>query len=194
LASEQFRPAEETLARALQNDPMAAHCFPDLSKRPGQVRWLYHMSLRYGLRYGAVDTIAEVDGVAVWFRPAIRALTWPRMLRTGMFAAPWAVGWGATRRMLVFLRSSVAVHARAISAPHWYLFALGVRPECQGQGLGALLVRHGLQRAQADGLPCYLETTNEKNAAFYHKYGFQFVQQSQVPSGGPRVLGLLAER
>ena len=194
LAKEQFRPAEETLAKALENDPTAEYFFPNVSKRLGRLRWLYRVCLRYALRYGAVDTVERVDGVAVWFRPEFTAWTWPRMFRTGMLAAPWAVGWSATRRILTFIRASAAVHSRAIAGPHWYLSTLGVRPECQGQGLGASLVRHGLRRAQADGLPCYLETTTERAVAFYLKNGFQLVRQGRVTGNGPHVFGLLAGR
>ncbi len=194
LSREQSQPAEVTLAKALANDPMMAYSFPNVVKRPGRLHWLCRTCFRYGLRYGAVDAVEGVDGVAVWFRPGFTALTWPRMLRAGMLAAPWAVGWRATRRMLTFLRCSATVHSRAIAGPHWYLATLGVRPECQGQGLGAALVRHGLERARTDGLPCYLETTTERAVAFYLKNGFQLVRQGRVTGNGPHVFGLLAGR
>jgi hypothetical protein len=44
-----------------------------------------------------------------------------------------------------------------------------------------------LRRADADGLPCYLETMKERNVPFYQKYGFEVVVDELVPKGGPRL-------
>lgn len=40
-------------------------------------------------------------------------------------------------------------------------------------------------RAEAEGVPCYLETVNEKNVPFYQKHGFVVKFSGQVPQGGP---------
>lgn len=39
--------------------------------------------------------------------------------------------------------------------------------------------------ADADGLPCYLETMKERNVVFYEKHGFQVVVGDDLPKGGP---------
>jgi ribosomal protein S18 acetylase RimI-like enzyme len=191
LASAHFQRAEETLASALQHEPVCAYFFPQVPSRLERMRRVVRAGLRYALRYGAVDTASEAAGVAVWHRPEFMTLTWTRMLGTGMLSVPWAAGWRASRRIRTYLRSIEAVHSRSISGPHWYLRILGVRPESQGQRLGTSLGQHGLERAQADGLPCYLETTNERNVAFYQKNGFRLVQQGQVPNDGPLIWGFL---
>ena len=55
--------------------------------------------------------------------------------------------------------------------PFHYLQFLAVHPSAQGQGLGRVLLGHGLARAAAAGLPVYLESTNPRNLAFYHSMG-----------------------
>jgi ribosomal protein S18 acetylase RimI-like enzyme len=57
--------------------------------------------------------------------------------------------------------------------PHWYLPWIGVRPEAQGRGLGSALLDLGLARADAEGLPAYLEATSRRNAALYARHGFE---------------------
>jgi ribosomal protein S18 acetylase RimI-like enzyme len=76
---------------------------------------------------------------------------------------------------------------------HWYLWGLGVEPSRQGQGIGGMLIQPVLARADASGLPCYLETMNEKNVPFYEKHGFKIVSDAEVPRHGLRVWAMLRE-
>ncbi len=57
--------------------------------------------------------------------------------------------------------------------PHWYLSMLGVDPACQGRGLGSALLKAGLARCDAEGLPAYLESSNPKNVPLYERFGFE---------------------
>ncbi len=51
-----------------------------------------------------------------------------------------------------------------------------------------------LARADADGVPCYLETFNTRLVAFYHKHGFRVVAEDRVPgSVGPRFWGMVRD-
>ena len=54
----------------------------------------------------------------------------------------------------------------------WYLVYLGTRPEYQGQGLAKKLIREVTDKADAEGLPVYLESSNPRNPVIYRKYGF----------------------
>jgi GNAT superfamily N-acetyltransferase len=68
---------------------------------------------------------------------------------------------------------------------HWYLPWLGVRPERQGGGLGAALLREGLVRVDADGLPVYLETPNPRTIQFYERHGFAVTGVAQAGACPP---------
>ena len=69
----------------------------------------------------------------------------------------------------------------------WYLFLLGVEPNCQRRGLGGALMRPVLERADAARQPCYLETENQRNVAFYLKQGFEtIVNGEEAGSSGVR--------
>ena len=69
---------------------------------------------------------------------------------------------------------------------HWYLFILGTEPAAQGQGLGSALLAQVLARVDADGMPVYLESSNERNLAWYGRHGFE-VTSEVVILGGPRI-------
>jgi GNAT superfamily N-acetyltransferase len=67
--------------------------------------------------------------------------------------------------------------------PHWYLAILGVRPERTGRGLGGALLEPGLARADAEGMPSYLENSNPRNVPFYERHGFDVVAEHWLPNG-----------
>ncbi len=73
------------------------------------------------------------------------------------------------------------MHRQLVDGPHWYLWALGVAPERQGQGIGGALLAPILARADAEGLPCYLETQTEANVAFYARRGFEVLAADELP-------------
>lgn len=57
--------------------------------------------------------------------------------------------------------------------PVAYLGTLAVRPSAQGKGLGGQLLRAFLEKAEAMGVPAWLENSNPKNHSFYSAYGFE---------------------
>jgi len=77
-----------------------------------------------------------------------------------------------------------ALIRRDVPTPHWYLSILGVDPDHQGKGLGGALLQPALAKADQEGLPCYLETLEEKNLAFYGRHGFEVLVDDREPHSG----------
>jgi ribosomal protein S18 acetylase RimI-like enzyme len=174
--------AVESLTRAFADDPMYAVIFPDVEARIAKTRLLWHALLRYQLRYGEVYTTPTVSGVAAWAKPERRDYPLWRTIRTG-FALPLAVARFAREeraRMMTIMRHADKIHKRIMPDPHWYLVVLGVDPACQGQGIGSGLLQPVLERAAADGVPCYLEAVTAPNVAFYQRHGFQIVEEAST--------------
>jgi len=185
--------ASEVLARAFQNDPMLKYLVPDDARRVGLLPSFFGTVVRYCLRYGEVYTTETLDGIACWLSPGNTEPTIGRMLRIGIHVSPLQFGWAGLRRFMTLAGYTDAVHERAVSGQYWYLWALGVNPPCQGQGIGGMLMQPVLARADAARLACYLETENEGNVSFYQKYGFQVVSKGEVPKGGLGVWAMLRE-
>ena len=90
------------------------------------------------------------------------------------------------RAFPTFVRFGSSIDRAHPSEPHWYLEVLSVRPEHQRQGLGSRLVTPILERADRDGLACYLETADPDNVDFYQRFGFDIVDPAlEVIAGGP---------
>ena len=69
--------------------------------------------------------------------------------------------------------------------PHWYLATLGTAVEQQGKGVGGALMRPVLEHCDAEGIPCYLESSKERNVPFYRRHGFEVVKEVPLPGEGP---------
>jgi GNAT superfamily N-acetyltransferase len=69
--------------------------------------------------------------------------------------------------------------------PHWYLPLIGVDPSAQGRGVGSALMRRGLEAADREHLPAYLESSNPKNIPLYERHGFELLGTIQKGSSPP---------
>lgn len=74
---------------------------------------------------------------------------------------------------------------RHLAEPHLYVPYVGVVPEAQGAGLGTRLLGRTLGRADAAGMPTYLEATSERNAALYQRLGFEHLGAFTVLGSPP---------
>lgn len=77
--------------------------------------------------------------------------------------------------------------------PHWYLALIGADPAAQGQGQGASLLRSGLAKADAAGLPAYLESSKAANLPFYEHFGFTVREEVRLPQDGPTLWAMWRE-
>ena len=185
-----FTPAQEALGRAFGADPLFTYLVPEAARRARFLSWYAGAMIRLGRRVGVVDAAtvapAPVAGVAVWLRPGHTALPLSALVRARLLpGVPLRLGPTGFGRFVRFAQAAEGLHRCVVPGPHWYLLLLGVAPERQRQGLGSALVRAGLDRAAADGLPCYLETLNAADLSFYHKHGFAVAATGAVPRGGP---------
>ena len=143
---------------------------------------------------GIAEKTSDLTGVALWHPPE-RDLGVCAMVRSGL-ALPRSVMSLPRRdrkRMLFSFRQIGARRKALMPEPHWYVAALGVDPEVQGQGLGSVLMAHGMARADRDGRPIYLETETERNVGFYRRFGFDVVEEF-IPEGLNVPMWLLARR
>ena len=180
LKPNQASTAANTLARAFRDDPLMHILSPNEKRRLDVGRWFFGAAISYGLRYhGEVSCNDDASAAAIWFPPGHTHLSPFRMLRAGMGAMPFKAGINGTMRFFKAMPVTEAFH-KAVEGPHWYLLALGTRPDVQGTGLGSALVELGTEQADKAEIPCYLETATESNVAFYRKRGFEVTGETEV--------------
>ncbi|CAM1508042.1 Fc.00g048900.m01.CDS01 [Cosmosporella sp. VM-42] len=70
---------------------------------------------------------------------------------------------------------------------HYYLELIAVRKEWMGKGAASSLMRWGVNLADAEGLPCFLEATPNARPV-YEKYGFRVVSEDELESSEGKIL------
>ena len=174
----------QALASAFEDDPVIAWIFPDEHRRRRVLPVFMEFRLR-NLAFPHDEVWMTVDGsaAAVWLPPPGRwQLSRPQQLRL----LPALVRFLGLRTVSVLggLDRMEARHPH--DPPHWYLFILGTEQAAQGRGLGSALLAQVLARVDADGMPAYLESSNERNLAWYGRHGFEVTSEVVIP-GGPRI-------
>src|SRR5690349_6659896 len=188
LERDQLGEASDVLARAFQDDPAWVWLLPDADRRRRLLPWLF----RVGFDVTAADvwsTPGPILGAARWLPPGRPAMRVGPTLRA-LVTTPFHLG-AATGAFLSYGRAVEQMRAEVADGPHWYLAGIGVDPSAQRQGVGAALLRPGLEAAERAGLPAALLTNNEANLAFYESHGFGVVRQGRTPEDGPRAWAMV---
>jgi GNAT superfamily N-acetyltransferase len=195
------RAVVDLLARALRDNPSTAGMFgPGPRRRLRGARAIYSLILANGEQ---PPLVARADGRIVgaaavsppgtcFYRRSQshvhRIGVAGRDISIEMPAVPWSqligllrVGWRSLERAGSFARSGMAQDP---AAPHWHVELVGVEPDLQGRGIGAMLMEAVLRQSDAAGELAYLETDTPENVEFYRHRGFEVAGQDQ-PLGVP---------
>lgn len=185
LCEENLSSAAESLARAFHDDPLQSYVFPDAAERAARSLAHFAPLLRYGMLFGEVlTTEGKPLGAAVWLPPETWEVTPERAAAAGFDDLPNVLGEEAANRFFSALGAIDPYHHRDVPPAHWYLMVVGVAPEARGQGLGRALLEPIMNRADASGLPCYLETAQPDNVEFYEYLGFKKIMEVVEPQSG----------
>jgi ribosomal protein S18 acetylase RimI-like enzyme len=174
----------QALGSAFQDDPVIAWIFPDEHRRRAVLAAFMEFRLRkLAFPHDEVWMTAGGTAAAVWLPPPGRwQLSRPQRLRL----LPPLVRFFGLRTASVLGALDRMDQRHPHDPSHWYLFILGTEQAAQGRGLGSALLAQVLARVDADGMPAYLESSNERNIALYGRHGFEVTSEVAIP-GGPRI-------
>ena len=177
----------QTLAQAFQNDPALCWIIPDAERRRARLPMLFDILFESDLPTGMILGSAGGEAASLWRAPGTADTGVLELLRS---ALPMIRIFGSgIGRGIAISNALDAHHPKAF--PYWYLHFVGVEPGFQGKGWGGAIIRDGLARTAADGLPTYLETATPENVPLYQRLGFDIVKEWDVPGGGPHFWSML---
>lgn len=171
----------DVMQAAFHDDPVARFIQPDEAKRPVGIGNFAKMTVRLPADRREVYLAEGGTAAAIWSPPdqwelSIRE---SRPLLLGMLRTP--------SRFLVAMRFFSQADRMHPEEPHWYLDLVGTRPEHQGRGIGEALLRPVLDRCDEQGLPVWTYSSNRQNLAFYHRLGFEVLDEVVLMKGAPVV-------
>ena len=170
-----------TVTAAFFDDPLWGPIFPDRAHRAAQASQLWRLFVTSAsLRYPWTFVAGDADAAAVWVPPGGHELTDDESAGYDEFLVGFAGRIAADEIMAI---GKVFDDAHP-TEPHFYLSLLATNPAARGHGHGIELVRDGLSRIDALGMPAYLESSNPAaNDARYRRVGFEPIDELVMPSG-----------
>jgi GNAT superfamily N-acetyltransferase len=181
------------LARAFVRDPFYAYLAGEASERTQRMRDGWTGILRFTSdNLSATYTTDDLAGVAMWHPPGYHGADFVESIRLLPSVSRLAGGFGRLREISRAISALEERRRRHASMPHYYLSALGVEPDRQGEGIGTALMRPVLERADREQRPCYLETATARNVLLYERAGFAVVDELTLP--GTDIHGWLMRR
>jgi ribosomal protein S18 acetylase RimI-like enzyme len=170
------------LGRAFAADPFYSYLAGTASERSQRMRDGWAAILRFASAGLSTSwTTDDLAGAAVWIPPGRSASGFVDQLRM-LPALAELTGWSRMRQASAALEALERRRRALAPAPHWYLSALGVEPEHQGEGIGSALLAPVLAEADTAGLACYLETAVGRNVLLYERHGFDVVEELVLPN------------
>ncbi|GHC70630.1 N-acetyltransferase [Streptomyces flavofungini] len=167
-----------TLTRAFDDDPMMRWFFPDEATREaGLGRYFATIFTRQYGRHGVCERTESA--ASFWVPPGAQDKAVPDAETVQELTE--ILG----DRAPLFREAVELAAEHGPQEPHWYLAVVGADPAAQGQGHGSALLRSGLAKADADGLPVYLESSKPANLPVYEHFGFTVLGEVELPGGGP---------
>lgn len=163
------------LTLAFCDDPLTRFMYPSAAQRVASFPAIVRAFAQAALDHGTGRTI-EGTGVALWLPPPLHPDD--EALAALVDEAPSDV------------RDDMGALFAAMDEYHppgeyWYLPLIGVEPAARGAGRGSALLREGLERADAEHAPVYLDSTNPRNVPLYQRHGFEVLETLTVGSAPP---------
>ncbi|MER6947512.1 GNAT family N-acetyltransferase [Nonomuraea sp. NPDC000554] len=158
----------DVLTEAFMNDPLVCWLFPEVGER-GRLQSHFYRPL---LTHPAAEAylVGSREGASVWL--TLAAGQTPNEEPSDAPEAGSNSVFGENGARLLALGQALAPR-HPDREPHLYLPCMGVVSGRQGAGLGSAMLRHRLERADADGLAAYLEASSPRSRALYQRHGFE---------------------
>jgi ribosomal protein S18 acetylase RimI-like enzyme len=177
-----LKKAARVLTEAFKDYPLMQYFIPDANKRYKNLDAIWYTECIYAFRYGKIfaveNELKNFEAVIITIDEKISNF---KMFLCGAMRIPLKLGSEFMKRQDQISKIQNSMEKKHAKFPHRYLWAIATLPQHQGKGYGSILVQHILEDLKKNNLPCYLETTKQKNIKIYEKLGFKLVESFQVP-------------
>ncbi|KAF2999071.1 hypothetical protein E8E14_004856 [Neopestalotiopsis sp. 37M] len=190
-----------SIAQAFASDELAHYLLDsdDMATLSDEARWRLHVDM---MKYivaahclsGLVTTIGpDYEGVALWAPPASNTDDWLTLLRSGSWRLYYLLTAGGRHRYFSELLPRLHQTKHEVMGDRdddcYYLVYIGTKPSGQRRGYARKLIEAMAVRADVENRAMYLESSSERNTAYYRKFGFEvkrdiYLGEEPVESSG----------
>jgi len=179
-----IRHISTTAVAAFAEDPVMRWLYPDDDIYLQPAGALMQPAMKGWLRHGELWCTEDGVGVGVWIPPGRPELPGDGVEADNDGADDDGADDGPPPDLLErFEIIGPLMKEHMPDIDHWYLQLLATHPDWQRSGVGAAVMQPMFDRADAEGIPCYLETETEVNVAYYRRHGFEVVTEFDIPTG-----------
>ena len=177
-----------------------SYVLPNATTRVQKLTKLFLPLIRSSCRHGSVTITPDGGGVLAWVPGKVfsRREKFLDLFRSGMLWVPVFLGPSVFNRFTVHdevCEEALLRHAQ-LQDPDQdfaYIWAVGVRPDQAGKGLGSTMIRAALDEMRQQGYStCWLRTETSKNVGLYEHLGFQQVH-TETPTGSRQQYWLMSQ-
>jgi ribosomal protein S18 acetylase RimI-like enzyme len=180
-ASGDLEPVLATLVSGFWKDPLYRWLYPDEGTRAEHLVEVFRLVIGAGLATGSVWVSADLQAVAVWTQAGVELVD-DELHARYVTLLEHTLG---SERAADATAGMAATAAHVPSVPHDTLHSIAIHARRQGQGLGTGLLQPLLADCDRRGRPAHLDSSNQRNVAFYRRLGFEQTAETRVPGGGP---------
>jgi len=183
--------AARVMSQAYVDDPLCAFMLPFKRTRASTLTKFFRvygdLNIKGGRGFGVGDPL---EGVAFWEYPDQANLSISVKSLTGFLPLLFTLYPLGLIRAREALKQTEALHQKHAKQPHFYLDNVGVAPDARGKGLSSALIRPVLELADSQKALVYTDTVTRANVSLYEHFGFQCVDEINVPQTGLTVWAL----
>jgi ribosomal protein S18 acetylase RimI-like enzyme len=175
------RRAAQVLGNSFLDYPVFSFILPDRSYREKKIEFLFTFLINLGLLRGEViATTSMMEGISIWIdssspKPSTAKTLWYCLIPLFLRVDPKSV--------FRFIRIGIVkskVRRDILKGRYFLLDVIGVNPAYQNQGYARRMIESKLKEYDNQPHPCYLETSEKENIAFYEKFNFRLYHEYQL--------------
>ncbi|MDH4261542.1 MAG: GNAT family N-acetyltransferase [Spirochaetia bacterium] len=171
--------ALKVLTSSIIDDPNKVYYFPEKEDRvknsPWMIERLSKALSKFDEKYALVEN-SKIVAVAMWIPPG-KHITMGQLLRYGILQLPFRIGFKKFLKVISSLNVGEKIQKEVTQGKnHWHLFYIGVDPNHQRKGFGSMILKPGLEVADKQKLPVFLQNFTVENTNFYQKNGFKVMK------------------
>jgi ribosomal protein S18 acetylase RimI-like enzyme len=159
----------ETLVRSFHDNPSVNYVIKQDRYRQKRLAALMDYSFELCMSFGDIWINDQKTGCALVLYPSLQRTN----IRTIMLDLRLVFTSIGFFRFPAILDRERKIKRRHPPGELTYLWFIGVNPDHQHQGVGSMLLRTVIENAAVTNRPIVLETSVQKNVAWYQNFGFE---------------------